>query len=153
MRAAEGKYEPLHQHLLFSGQGQKVMTFAEIEAVLQKPLPTSARRRPEWWSNSSRGHSQAKAWRDAGYRTAGVNLVNETVEFKLENWPEGYVKFSWPAVSDAIRAEGLEETGQAGYASPIGAREHPLFGIWEGRVTLLPEVDYAAPAFESDDAA
>jgi hypothetical protein len=148
----EKKYDPLYQHLLLSGRGQKAMTFADIEAILGKPLPVSARQRPEWWSNSARGHSQAEAWRNAGYKTSKIDLANETVEFKLENWPEGYTKAVWPLRSNRRADAGLEEGDQAKYGA-AASPEHPLFGIWEGKATILPGVDYTAPAFDADDAA
>jgi hypothetical protein len=149
----EKKYDPLYQHLLLSGRGQKAMTFADIETILGKPLPLSARKRPEWWSNSARGHSQAEAWRKAGYKTSKIDLVNETVEFKLEDWPEGYTKAAWPFRNDRRAGAGLGEGDQAKYGAPPTSHEHPLFGIWEGKVTLLPGVDYSAPVFDADDAA
>ena len=48
------KYHPLFEHLLFSGQGQLSMTFSEIEGVIGAPLPPSARRLEEWWSEQSK---------------------------------------------------------------------------------------------------
>ena len=29
--------------------------------------------------------------------------------------------------------------------------DHPLFGIWKGKVTLVPGYDYSKPAFDQDD--
>lgn len=145
------KYHPLFEHLLFNGRGQITMTFKEIEEILEKSLPPSARAREEWWSNSPRGHSQAQAWMRAFYKTSRVDLANETVEFTLEGWPEGYVKPKWPPLISEEGSAGLSESVQSTYQGPAG-REHPLFGIWEGRVTLLPEVDYSKPAFDMDDA-
>lgn len=150
MWPSEGKYQPLFEHLLYSGQGKKIMTFKEIEALLERPLPPSARKRAEWWSNSSRGHSQAEAWRRAGYKTARIDLANETIEFRLEGWPENYVKPRWPPQKEH-RDGGLGEGSQPEYVAPGARPEHPLFGIWEGRVTLLPGVDYSKPAFDLDD--
>ncbi len=39
-----------------------------------------------------------------------------------------------------------------GYVAPVHALTS-LFGIWAGKVTLLPGVDYTKPAFDMDDAA
>lgn len=144
------KYHPLFEYLLYSGQGQISMTFKEIESVLGSSLPPSAREREEWWSNSPRGHSQARSWLRAGYRTSGVNLSAETVAFRIEGF-ENYRSVKWrPRASDA--ATGLGEAGQSRYLPPSEAgKEHPLFGIWEGKVTLIAGVDYTKPAFDLDD--
>jgi hypothetical protein len=148
------KYHPLFEHLLFSGQGQLTMTFAEIEAVLGAQLPPSASTRQEWWSNSPRGHSQAKAWMRASYETSQVDLEGGKVTFTLKGWPEGYRKadfFNRPA-----------SPAGAGFAEPTqpfvskgekekDESEHPLFGIWKGKVKLVPGYDYTMPAFDADD--
>jgi hypothetical protein len=151
------KYHPLFEHLLFSGQGRLSMAFSEIENVIGGQLPPSARRREEWWSNSPNGHSQARAWLRASYRTSHVDLANETVDFVLEGWPEGYRK---PGLARKRGEDGQTQTGQTGMSEPAQAgyegaqddvRTHPLFGIWKGKVTLVPGYDYTKPAFATDD--
>ena len=148
------KYHPLFEHLLFSGQGRLTMTFAEIEAIVGAPLPPSARRREEWWSNSPRGHSQARAWLRASYRASRVDLAGEKVDFALEGWPEGYRKPSMAFSAAGNQPSGMGELAQAEYnlkpASDSTELDHPLFGIWKGKVTLLPGYDYTKPAFEPD---
>lgn len=146
------KYHPLFEYLLFSGQGHLSMTFEEIEAVLGARLPPSARRREEWWSNSPSGHSQARAWLRAHYRTSAVDIAGEKVDFRLEGWPDAYRRPESAAASRPKRVVGLGEAEQAGYRAaraeePAGA-DHPLFGIWEGKVTLLSGYDYTHPVFE-----
>ena len=153
------KYHPLFEHLLFSGQGRLSMNFAEIESVIGGRLPPSARSREEWWSNSPRGHSQARAWMRASYRTSKIDLAGETVDFTLEGWPEKYSKVNWPRRSDgnSVGAMGMAEAPQiafdpqqnSGSSDPIQP-VHPLFGIWKGKVTLLPGQDYTEPAFGHD---
>jgi hypothetical protein len=155
------KYHSLFEHLLFSGQGHLSMAFAEIEAVIGAPLPPSARRREEWWSNSPSGHSQARAWLRASYRTSRVDLAGETVDFTLEGWPGDYRRASTalPAVEGLPGGTGMAETAQATYQplqddalpEPTGPK-HPLFGIWKGKVTLLPGYDYTKPALDPDQA-
>ena len=109
------KYHPLFEFLLFSGQGEKTMTFAEIEAVIGARLPPSARRREEWWSNSASGHSQARAWLRANYKAGSVNLAKQTITFRLDGWPDGYSTVKWPPVAKDDAAAGFEETGQKEY--------------------------------------
>jgi hypothetical protein len=124
------------------------MTFKEIEEVLGKRLPPSARKREEWWSNSPRGHSQARAWMRANYKTSRVDLAGEKVDFKLDGWPDGYSTLKWPPRASRDASTGFGESGQSSYAESAERKEHALFGIWEGKVTLLPGVDYTKPAFE-----
>jgi hypothetical protein len=159
MSMTEGtKYHPLFEHLLFSGQGRLSMSFAEIEAVIGARLPPSARKREEWWSNSPSGHSQARAWMRASYRTSNVDLAGEKVDFSLEGWPEGYRKVNIRSLASGHHASGFGETAQATYETSQAGEagqgsdqpDHPLFGIWKGKVTLLSGYDYTKPAFEPD---
>ncbi|MBZ9897907.1 MULTISPECIES: hypothetical protein [unclassified Mesorhizobium] len=142
------KYHPLFEHLLFSGQGRMSMSFAEIEQVIGGRLPPSARQRQEWWANSPSGHSQARAWLRANYRASHVDLANERVDFKLEGWPEGYRKPNMATMDKT--PPGMAEPAQASYELPRENIDHPLFGIWTGKVTLCPGHDYTRPAFEPD---
>lgn len=149
------KYHPLFEHLLFSGQGRVSMTFAEIEEVLGAPLPPSARQREQWWGNSPNGHSQARAWMRASYRATRVDLAGATVEFTLEGWPDEYVQLgaNWFG-KEAAQVLGFGEGPQDVYAASdaAGLRDHPLFGIWKGKVKLVAGYDYSKPVFEADPA-
>ncbi|MBI4923583.1 MAG: hypothetical protein HY834_17725 [Devosia nanyangense] len=148
------KYHPLFEHLLYSGHGQSTMTFAEIESVIEARLPPSARTRAEWWSNSPSGHSQARAWMRAGYSTSKVDLEAGEVTFTLGGWPDGYVKPNFINRQREAVAPGLGERAQTLLEPAEGGsqQDHPLFGVWEGRVTLVPGFDYTKPALEPDDA-
>lgn len=77
-----GIYDPLGRHL--TGQSDPVvrMTFADVEGVLARPLPASARKYSAWWANESVGtHSHARSWLDAHRKTRNVDLNAGTVEF------------------------------------------------------------------------
>lgn len=150
------KYHPLFEYLLFSGQGRLSMSFSEIESLIGGRLPPSARKREEWWSNSQSGHSQARAWMRANYRTSNVDLKRETVTFTLEDWPEGYRRANIGS-KDSNRLPGFGEATQAAFESThiakgSGELDHPLFGIWVGKVTLVPGYDYTKPVFEPEAA-
>ena len=75
------KYAPLSEALSRTTRDKKRITFAEIERILGAPLPPTARRDNAWWANNATGHSQAKGWLGAGFRTSEVNLEGETVTF------------------------------------------------------------------------
>lgn len=75
------KYQPLGEFLAARETSPWRATFSEIEAMIVGELPPSARMYPAWWSSNDRSHSQARAWIDAGWETANVDLHGETVEF------------------------------------------------------------------------
>jgi hypothetical protein len=77
-------YDPLRLWLDSLQQPTIQLTFSEIEKILERPLPRSAYKFSAWWGNGSSlkaGHSQARAWTSAGFKTAGVSLARKTVEF------------------------------------------------------------------------
>jgi len=76
------KYYPLFQYLQHCDQDEITLTFAEIEALIDKSLPASARRRKNWWSNrDSASALQAGAWVKAGYHVVAVDLDQELARF------------------------------------------------------------------------
>lgn len=76
-------YAPLQDHLKKIESTRWTATFAEIERVLRRPLPKSAYRYQAWWANQEgHGHSQTAAWRDAGWRTANLDLEGKKIEFE-----------------------------------------------------------------------
>jgi hypothetical protein len=75
------KYSSLRHHLERESGPSVEMTFDEIDDVVGG-LPASARRYSAWWSNEREGrHVQARAWVDAGWCVANVNLTAERVRF------------------------------------------------------------------------
>ena len=62
---------------------EAAFSFGELEKVLGRELPPSARNLRPWWGNdySSETHSQAQAWIDAGWKVDKVNLEEEWVRF------------------------------------------------------------------------
>ena len=79
-----GKYQPLAEFLKERTSDDWDASFAEVEKILNFPLPPSARKHRSWWGNASRGnHSQAKGWIDAGWAIAPqeVNLREGRVRF------------------------------------------------------------------------
>jgi hypothetical protein len=74
--------DPLRQQLADRTEPVVTRTFAEIERLLGATLPDPARRYPPWWANEEAGtHVHARAWLDAGRRTANVDLDAGKVDF------------------------------------------------------------------------
>jgi DNA-binding XRE family transcriptional regulator len=76
------KYQPLLEFLRGSNQREVILSFAEIEALMNNPLPDSAKSKRAWWSNRSKGALQASAWMEAGYRVEDVDLDGQRVTFR-----------------------------------------------------------------------
>jgi hypothetical protein len=78
------KYDALYDTLRGESRRTIHMSFEEVEEILGFVLPRTARERPQWWANEENGktgHVQCRAWLDAGYRTANVDLEKESVRF------------------------------------------------------------------------
>ena len=74
------KYSRLQEHLSACKQERVTRSFKEIEKILGKPLPSSARQYPEWWANNPTGHSHC-VWMAAGWRTKNLNIAQGRVDF------------------------------------------------------------------------
>src|SRR5579872_3656244 len=114
------KYESLPQFLASSAGSMKRLTFAEIERILSFKLPKSAYEHEAWWSNNATGHSHARTWIRAGWRTQDVDLSSGKVTFKRLA----------PSVAVLL--------------SP----ESDPWGCMAGTVTILPGTDLTASAGE-----
>ena len=83
---SRGKYLKLHDHLCSLETQEWRTSFREIESIIGFVLPASARRHRPWWANQRKGagHSHALAWVTAGWETAEVDMVEETLVFRRE---------------------------------------------------------------------
>lgn len=79
------KYKPLKDYLMNCNSNSVKLSYQEIEKIIGNPLPNSANKYKEWWSNG--GHSQADAWLDAGWRVNEINLGNYIVFKKSPSKP------------------------------------------------------------------
>ena len=76
------KYTPLEEYLKGQNETEISVRFADIEKIIGKPLPPSARKHCAWWSNDfTSTHVQARAWGNAGYRTEQVDMESEKLTF------------------------------------------------------------------------
>jgi hypothetical protein len=83
------KYDPLRNFLKSRPSNEAPMSFPEVEEVLGFELPPSARQHPAWWSNNVGTHVNARAWREAGWKTSRVDVERERVTFVRDHGP-GY---------------------------------------------------------------
>jgi hypothetical protein len=117
-----GLYEPIRQYLS-RAQGNSVrLTFGQVEKIISRQLPKSAYRHREWWSNNPTGHSHARSWTAAGWRTKDVDLEKRVLVFsKL--------------------GKGRETPLRGGTAPDP-------FGAMRGSVTFIAGVDLTKPTGE-----
>ena len=118
-RASKGKYKRLFFHLSDLSASEWRTTFGEIESIVGFKLPSSARRHRPWWANGScHAHSHALAWSAAGWETAEVDLVTETLLFRRR-----------PAGKDqAARLDAIWPARSVGaWPSNLGLRREDLY--------------------------
>jgi hypothetical protein len=115
------KYEALPQFLRSAHGSIKRLGFAEIERVLGFKLPKSAYEHEAWWSNNATGHSHARAWMNAGWRTQDLDLAGRKVTFQRSPEPT--------------------------LAKPKSPKGDP-WGCMADTITFMPGVDLTAPTGE-----
>lgn len=78
------KYDPLTAYLAALTGTSCALTFDAIEAIIDAPLPQSATKSDNWWSNqnhSPTSHAQALSWMNAGWKVESVRLDARHVRF------------------------------------------------------------------------
>ena len=84
-RPGEGEsstYAPLADYLSRQKADRITLSFDEVERILGRPLPPSARKHRSWWANDET-HAQARwGWLKAGWEVARVDLDNGVVVFE-----------------------------------------------------------------------
>lgn len=81
-------YAPLTAFLAASDPfDHLVLTFKQIEVLLQHELPRSAYDHRPWWGNDPT-HIQAQAWLEAGWHVEALELTFRTVTFARTGRPE-----------------------------------------------------------------
>jgi len=108
-------YEPITTYLSRAPGNSARLTFGQVEKIIGRPLPRSAYRHREWWSNNPTGHSHARSWTAAGWRTEKVDIEKHVLVFSKQAKSPG--------------------------SSPVP----DPFGAMRGTVTFLPGVDLTAP--------
>ncbi len=118
------KYDPLENWLEQTEDEAVPMDFSEIEHVLGFELPPSSRTQRAWWSNNASNNVMTRAWLDAGFETANVDMESEKLIFKR-------VKAK-PAIA---------------VSSAKTPRRHPAFGALKGLMTIPDGLDLTQPAY------
>lgn len=139
MLAIMGKYTPLTKYLQDLSGREVRLSFAEIEGVLGLRLPERSKSVRAWWSNNPSNNVMTKAWLAAGYKTAQVDVAGEKLSFVPAKVAKGFGEMkqaTFKAAQDEKPKEGEE----------MKPRRHPAWGALKGMITLLPDVDYTAPA-------
>lgn len=74
------RYASIGAYLAKKSERRTRVSFSEIETMIGRPLPRSARTYRAWWAND-RSHSHARVWMDEGWKAEDVNLTSERVVF------------------------------------------------------------------------
>ena len=72
-----GKYIPLENYLrdLPANQKEVILSFEQIERIINAKLPSSAYEYQQWWENQKEGnHINARAWANAGWQVESVDF-------------------------------------------------------------------------------
>lgn len=133
------KYDPLHRFLRKQAHTRVPTSFAQVESIIGAHLPTSARSHRAWWANDASGHIHAKAWLDAGYETADVDMEAQQLVFKRVSRKPG------------AGAAGMAEPRKAFAPGQTGAGRHPMIGALKGLLWIEPGLDLTQPALPSEE--
>ena len=137
------RYAPLTNHLRASGQAEIPMMFGHIETIIGGKLPASAFRHRAWWSNNPSNSAMTRAWLEAGYISAEVDMTGRKLVFRR----------SARTVRHSARDAGGPEKAEPGAAEDAGAGPlSRIFGALKGMVTTMPGTDLTAPTDTEWDA-
>jgi len=78
------KYTPLENYLrvLPAKQREVVLSFEEIERIINAKLPSSAYGYQQWWDHETEGnHRNKRAWTNAGWKVEGVDFTTKQAKF------------------------------------------------------------------------
>jgi hypothetical protein len=125
-----GKYLPLTEFLRKQVENEVVMTFAQIERVIDAKLPPKAQKHRAWWSNSPSNSVMTKAWLDAGFRSERVDMQGRRLVFRRVKSPQ-----------TSVSKMGPSHTAEHGVR-----KRHPLIGALKGWIRIAPGTDLTEPA-------
>jgi hypothetical protein len=79
-----GKYTPLENYLreLPASQKSILLSFEQIERILNDKMPSSAYEDRRWWDHETEGnHRNTRAWTNAGWRIDSLDVNARWVKF------------------------------------------------------------------------
>ena len=115
-------YEPLTRFLERRREPEIALSFRDLETILNRSLPASARKHQAWWANTQ-SHSHAESWLRPEWKTSRVDIAAERVVFeRTGKRPSG--------------------AGDAGRLSPTSPRSKRPFNFSPAAQRLLD--DYAS---------
>jgi hypothetical protein len=126
------KYEPLSAFLKTQARDEIPMTFSEIEQIVGSKLPPSKRNRA-WWSNNPDNSVMTRAWLEAGYKTASVDIPGERLVFRRARNPQ------------AEASTGAHAGLQEGATPLVRSQRHPGFGFMKGLIKIEEGFDVTKP--------
>jgi CBS domain-containing protein len=130
----ESRYAPLAIWLQSQTRNQQenlLLSFEQIETIIDDKLPPSARQQRTWWANDSVGHTQSQQWLEVGWRVSSVNMGEEKVVFSLMgDRQSAYISFFSELQSKLQDIKGLtvqlatNPQGQSWLSFEISSAEH-----------------------------
>jgi len=78
------KYTPLENYLngLAKSQREVVLSFEQIERILNDKLPSSAYEDERWWEHETEAnHVSARAWTNVGWKIESLDVKAKWVKF------------------------------------------------------------------------
>lgn len=99
----DSRYAPLAIALRSQPASQTsiILTFEQIEGIINGALPPSAKQHRSWWANDPVGHVQSQQWLDVGWRVANINVAAGRVTFaRIREREKAYIDFFSALVTD-----------------------------------------------------
>lgn len=121
------KYAPVATFLqtLPEHINEVLVTFEELESIIENPLPRAAYEHRAWWANDSVSHVQSKQWLEVGWRVASINISQGKVTFaRIKSREQKYISFFSDLIA-RLRNSGLEMK----HISPSGRSFLPMDNI------------------------
>lgn len=106
------KYRALTEFLNEVDRDKVVLTFEEINNLIDGQLPESAFKHRPWWANRKEGKgSQNLAWQSVGWETRDVNMELDEVTFvRVQHRADAIAASSGGGLSIAEAKAGLAAT-------------------------------------------
>jgi hypothetical protein len=99
-------WSDLTEYLRSSNARRIVLTFAEIERIIGRPLPESARKYRPLWANSKAGN-YSRHWMNAGYMSTSVEVPSGSMAFEPTRTP---ISSASPRTADSLSMSRPETT-------------------------------------------